>query len=64
MEFKLTKVSTAIRLRGGGNIRVVNVTRGYCVATITTKYELIGYSNILTLAHYPMSVVLYEYKES
>ena len=30
--------------------------------TITTRYEAIGPTNILTLAHYPMTVILYEFE--
>jgi hypothetical protein len=45
---------------GGGQRQAVNVTDGGCCATITTRYEAIGYGNILTLAHYPMTVVLHE----
>ena len=47
---------------GGGSRQAVNVTDGGCAATITTRYENIGPTNILTLAHYPMTVVLYEYE--
>lgn len=46
---------------GGVSVQVANVTLGFCAATITTRYEAIGHGNILTLAHYPMSVVLYEF---
>lgn len=41
---------------------MVNVTDGHCAATITTRYEAIGPTNIITLAHYPMTVVLYEFE--
>ena len=47
---------------GGGNGQMVNVTDGCCAATITTRYEAIGPTNILTLAHYSMTVVLYEFE--
>ena len=46
----------------GGYQQVVNVTDGECAATLTTRYESIGPTNILTLAHYPMTVVLYEHE--
>lgn len=42
----------------GGRLR----TDGHCAATITTRYEAIGPTNIITLAHYPMTVVLYEFE--
>ena len=54
-----TKPSPLIR---GGYQQVVNITDGECAATLTTRYESIGPTNILTLAHYPMTVVLYEYE--
>lgn len=63
MECKLTHVAHPFRLNeGGGNGQMVNVTDGCCAATITTRYEAIGPTNILTLAHYPMTVVLYEFE--
>lgn len=60
MEFKLTKVTPHRALNRGGEIRAVNVTADECASTITTRYEAIGFGNITTLAHYPMTVVLYE----
>lgn len=62
MECKLIHVAHPFRLNGGGNGQMVNVTDGCCAATITTRYEAIGPTNILTLAHYPMTVVLYEFE--
>lgn len=61
MECKLTHVAPPFRLNGGIG-QMVNVTDGCCAAIITTRYEAIGPTNILTLAHYPMTVVLYEYE--
>lgn len=60
MIFSLTKVASARTLIRGGQMRPVNVTAGECAATITTRYEMIGPTNILSLAHYPMTVVLIE----
>lgn len=54
MECKLTHVAPPFRLNGGSG-QMVNVTDGCCAATITTRYEAIGPTNILTLAHYPMT---------
>lgn len=62
MECKQTHVAPSFCLNGGGNGQMVNVTDGCCAATITTRYEYIGPTNILTLAHYPMTVVLYEFE--
>jgi len=59
IDFKITHVAKPHPFRGGQR-QVVNVTDGECAATITTRYEAIGPTNILTLAHYPMTVVLYE----
>ena len=62
MEYKLTHVAPPFRLNGWGSGQMVHVTDGCCAATITTRYEAIGPTNILTLAHYPMTVVLYEFE--
>ena len=62
MECKLTHVAPPFRLNGWGSGQIVNVTDGCCAATITTRYEAIGPTNILTLAHYPMTVILYEFE--
>lgn len=62
MECKMTHVAHPFRLNVGGRGQMVNVTDGCCAATITTRYEVIGPTNILTLAHYPMTVVLYEFE--
>lgn len=61
MQFKLTRVASPHLVSRGGKRQAVNVTDGECAATITTRYENIGPTNILTLAHYPMTVVLYEF---
>lgn len=63
MKLKLTQAAQPFPLSmGGGKRQAVNVTNGGCAATLTTRYENIGPTNILTLAHYPMTVVLYEYE--
>lgn len=62
MECKLTHVTRPFRMNGGGSGQMINVADGDCAATITTRYEAIGPTNILTLAHYPMTVVLYEFE--
>jgi hypothetical protein len=46
----------------GGQIRPINVTGDLCAATLTTRYDAVGPTNITTLAHYPMTVVLIEYE--
>lgn len=62
MHCKLIHCCSPSPLTGGGQWQAVNVTGGCCAATVTTRYEAIGPTNILTLAHYPMTVVLYEYE--
>ena len=59
---RLTHVTNPSPMIRGGYQQVVNITDGQCAATLTTRYESIGPTNILTLAHYPMTVVLYEYE--
>lgn len=61
MKYKLTKVCAPKPIRGG-YIQSVNVTVEGCVATITTRYMAIGPNSILTLAHFPMTVILIEYE--
>ena len=60
MQFKTIKVTPSRTINRGGKIRAVNVTAGKCASTITTRYGAIGFGNIITRAHYPMTVVLYE----
>lgn len=45
----------------GGYCLPVNVTGDGCAATLTTRYDAVGPTNILTLAHYPMTVILIEH---
>lgn len=59
MIYSLTHVAKPSPMIRGGYQQAVNVTDGECAATLTTRYESIGPTNILTLAHYPMTVVLY-----
>lgn len=40
----------------------INVTKEGCCATLTTRYEAISIGNIMTLAHYPMTVALIRYE--
>lgn len=53
MECRITRVSPVFTLSGGANGQMVNVTDGHCSATITTRYEAIGPTNIITLATIP-----------
>ena len=55
--------STAKPKRGGGRtLWPVNVCRHGTAATITTRYGAMDTTNILTLAHYPMTAILIEYE--
>lgn len=45
----------------GGYLQPVNTAHGGLSCTINTRYEAIGQNNILSLAHYPMTVILQEY---
>lgn len=60
IQFLITRVTDARPIRGG-QIRGVNVAIGQIAATITTRCHAVGIKDILTLAHYPSTVVLYEY---
>lgn len=62
MKFRLTNVGFPRLNYRGGTRRPINVTSDMSAATITTRYENIGPTNILSLAHYPMTVVMYEYE--
>ena len=39
-----------------------NITADSCVPTLTSRYDAVGSTNILSLAHYPMCVVLIGYE--
>ena len=62
MIFKVTNVAQAKRTIWGGQITPINTTGDQCAATLTTRYDAVGPTNITTLAHYPMTVVLIEYE--
>ena len=48
----------------GARLTPINVCRGGTAATITTRYGSMDTTNILTLAHYPMTAVLVEYGDA
>lgn len=50
------------RHRIPGGLQAINVCQGGTAATIHTRYSAMCYTNILTLAHYPMTAILYEYE--
>ena len=62
MTYKVTNVTGSTPTRGG-QIRAINVTGDGCAATLTTRYDAVGPTNIISLAHYPMTVALIEYDD-
>ena len=61
MTFRVTNVAQPKRTLWG-QIRPINTTGDLCAATLTTRYDAVGPTNITTLAHYPMTVILIEYE--
>lgn len=61
MIYSVTNVGAMKPMRGGYCLPV-NVTGDGCAATLTTRYDAVGPTNIITLAHYPMTVILNEYE--
>lgn len=59
-ELRYTQQATA-RLTDAATLHPVNVCRGGVSCTVTTRYGAMDTTNILTLAHYPMTAVLIEY---
>ena len=60
---KLHKTTSAsVRALRGGYFLPVNTTAGGCACTLNTRYDGMQLpEDILTLAHYPKTVVLTEY---
>ena len=59
-----TSQATPKECEDGRLLHPVNVCRGGTSATITTRYGSMDTTNILTLAHYPMTAVLIEYGDT
>ena len=58
-----TTSATAKPLRGGGYCLPVNTASGGVACTLNTRYDGMQLpEDILTLAHYPKTVVLIEYE--
>lgn len=49
------------RVVSGKTLIPVNTTSDMLCSTLTAKYEAIGINDILTLKHYPRTVVLIKY---
>lgn len=60
LKLSLTTTCPGKSVRGGYH-QPVNTANGGLACTLNTRYEAIGCNNIITLAHYPMTVVLFEY---
>lgn len=60
MNFKVTYTGKPRVIRGG-QFLPVNTTADGCAATINTRYGAICCTNIVSMAFYPMTAVLYEY---
>lgn len=62
MESSTTRLAAARLMDKGGRQRVVNVEKdGLCNPTLTASCANVGITNILSMSHFPMSAVLYEY---
>lgn len=46
---------------GGGQIYPVNITVDGCASTIVAHYAQTGPANMISLAHYPNTAVLFEH---
>ena len=46
----------------GGQIYPVNITVDGCASTIVAHYAQTGPANMISLAHYPNTAVLFEYE--
>lgn len=62
-ELKITPVADHPHPIWGGQEWPICVCRGNIAATVTTRYGAMDTTNILTLAHYPMTAVLVEYEK-
>jgi hypothetical protein len=60
-KLKITSVADVPQRLDGRTEWPVCVCRGSTAATITTRYGSMDTTNILTLAHYPMTAILIEY---
>lgn len=63
MNFNITNVCVSRPIRGGQILVPVNVASGGVACTLNTRYDgLSETTDIITLAHYPKTVVLIEYE--
>ena len=61
MELKITNKAKGKSV-ANGNAIPINVTKDKCCVTLNTRYEAIGMSNIITLAHFPMTTILVKHE--
>ena len=62
MRLKVTKTATPRRTENV-ELFAANLTNDLCACTITAKYEAMGGGDILSLRHFPRTVVLTRYIE-
>jgi hypothetical protein len=60
MIFRVTNVGKPKQIRGG-QIYPVNITVDGCASTIVAHYAQTGPANMISLAHYPNTAVLFEH---
>ena len=61
MTFRVTNVGKPKQIMGG-QIYPVNITVDGCASTIVARYAQTGPANMISLAHYPNTAVLFEYE--
>lgn len=61
MELKITRIAKEKTIKEGCLIPI-NVTYDGCCCTLNTRYEAIGINDIMTLAHFPRTVILIKYE--
>jgi hypothetical protein len=61
INLSLTALSIPKFFFWGGQMAAVNVCAGCVACTLNTRYEYMGDSDFYSLAHFPKTVILYEY---
>lgn len=47
----------------GATLTPINTCRGGVICTLNTRYDLMSMSDIITLKHYPKTVILIQYDQ-
>lgn len=58
---KKTNKSSPRQRPDGATLTPVNTCRGGVICTLNTRYDLMSMSDILSLKHYPKTVILIQY---